>query len=96
MAVVKKTAAKKAAPKKTVARKAAAPKAKTATKALAKKVPARKTAEEKPAVKKGSKLSCQVCGFAFTVDRVCGCMEEAHLLCCDAPMKVKKPAAKKK
>ncbi len=96
MAGMKKTAAKKAAPKKTTARKAAAPKVKTPKTAAVKKAATIKATEEKPAIKKGSKLACHVCGFAFTVDRVCGCLEEAHLICCDTPMKLKKTAAKKK
>jgi hypothetical protein len=72
------------------------PKKTAAPKAAAKKPIAAKPAEAKPAIKKGSKLACKVCGFAITVDRVCGCMEEAHLVCCDTPMHVKKPVAKKK
>ena len=96
MAGMKKTAAQKAAPRKTAVRKAAAPKAKTAKTAAVKKAAVKKATEEKPAIKKGSKLACHVCGFAFTVDRVCGCLEEAHLICCDTPMKLKKTAAKKK
>jgi hypothetical protein len=86
MATIKKTAAKKPA-----AKKPATPKVKAKTTLAAKK-----TADEKPAMKKGSKLSCQVCGFAVTVDRVCGCPEETHFVCCKTPMKVKRPAVKKK
>ena len=79
-----------ASQKKAVAKKT------TAKKALATKAAVKKTAEAKPAIKKGSKLACKICGFAITVDRICGCMEEAHLTCCDTPMHVKKPVAKKK
>ena len=80
---------KKAIAKKTTAKKALVPKA-------AGKKLASKTAEANPTIKKGSKLACKVCGFAITVDRICDCMEEAHLVCCDTPMHIKKPVAKKK
>lgn len=40
--------------------------------------------------KKGSKLSCNVCGMVVTVDEVCGCVEEHALICCSTPMKPKK------
>jgi hypothetical protein len=80
MAIPKKATVKKVAAKKTPAKKAVV----------------KKTTNNKPAIKKGSKLFCQVCGFAITVDRVCGCVEEAHMICCDTQMKLKKPAAKKK
>ncbi len=83
-----------ASPKKAVAKKTTA-KETLAPKATAKK-PALKTAEANPAIKKGSKLACKACGFAITVDRTCGCMEEDHFVCCDTPMHIKKPIAKKK
>ena len=86
---------KKAVAKKTTAKKALAPKAAAKKTATAKK-PASKTVESNPAIKKGSKLACKVCGFAITVDHICGCMEVAHLVCCDTPMHIKKPVAKKK
>jgi len=86
---------KKAAAKKPAAKKAATPKVKAKATPAAKKAVTKK-AEEKPAIKKGSKLACQVCGFAVTVDRTCGCPEETHFICCKTPMKVKRPAAKKK
>lgn len=85
MAIPKKAAVKKVVAKKTPAKKA-----------VAKKAAAKKTTNNKPAIKKGSKLACQVCGFAITVDRVCGCVEEAHLICCDTPMHHKTVTAKKK
>jgi hypothetical protein len=87
---------KKAAAKKPAAKKAATPKAKTKKTAAAKKPAAKKAAAKMPAIKKGSKLACQVCGFAVTIDNICGCVEETHLICCDTPMKQKRPAAKKK
>ena len=86
---------KKAAAKKPAAKKAAAPKVKAKKTAVAKKA-VTKTAADKPVIKKGSKLACRECGFAITVDRTCGCAEEAHMICCDTPMKLKRPAAKKK
>ncbi|MHB8881065.1 MAG: hypothetical protein ACYC69_06075 [Thermodesulfovibrionales bacterium] len=95
MASPKKAAAKKPAAKKAAA-KVKAKKPAVAKKAVAKKAVAKKTAVVTPVIKKGSKLACQLCGFAITVDRTCGCMEEAHFICCETPMKLKKPAAKKK
>jgi len=88
---------KKAAAKKTTAGKAPTPKVKAKTTAVAKKTVTKKAAgNNKQAIKKGSKLACQVCGFAVTVDRICGCIEETALLCCKTPMKLKRPAAIKK
>jgi len=88
---------KKAAVKKTAARKAQTPKVKTKTTAVAKKTVTKKAAvNNKLAIKKGSKLACQVCGFAITVDRICGCVEETPLVCCKTPMKLKRPSATKK
>lgn len=87
---------KKAAAKKPAVKKAVAPKVKTKEIAGAKKAVTKSVADNKAAVKKGSKLACQACGFAVTVDRTCGCAEEAHMICCDTPMKLKRPAAKKK
>ncbi len=72
------------------------PKAETKKTAVAKKAVAKKPAEDKlTSIKKGSKLACQVCGFALTVDRTCGTMEETLLICCETPMKLKRPAARK-
>jgi len=87
---------KKAAAKKTTAKKAPTPKVKTKKTAVAKKTVTKKAAGNKPAIKKGSKLACQVCGFAVTVDRICGCLEETPLICCKTPMKLKRPTAIKK
>jgi len=87
---------KKAAAKKTTAKKAPPTKVKTKKTAVAKKTVTKKAAGNKPAIKKGSKLACQVCGFAVTVNRICGCMEETPLICCKTPMKLKKPTAIKK
>lgn len=96
---LRKTAAKKAAT--ATAKKVATPKAKAEKKAVAKtaagkKAATKKTPDNNPGIKKGSKLACQVCGFAITVDRVCGCMEEAHLVCCDTPMKIRRTRAFRK
>jgi hypothetical protein len=91
MASLKKTAAKKVAATKTTAKKVSTPRT-----AVAKKVATKKATGDKPEIKKGSKFACQICGFAFTVDRICGCLEEAHLICCESPMKLKRQAAKKK
>jgi len=86
---------KKAASKKPSAKKAAAG-VKTKKGAVAKKTAAKKATVATSAIKKGSRLACHVCGFAVTVDNVCGCMEEAQLICCEMPMVQKRPAAKKK
>jgi hypothetical protein len=85
MAITEKAAVKKVEAKKTPAKKA-----------VAKKAVAKKTTNNNPVIKKGSKLACEVCGFAITVDNICGCVEEAQLICCDTQMKHKKPVAKKK
>lgn len=87
---------KKVATKKTTAKKAVAPKVNTKKTTVAKKAITKKAADIKPAIKKGSKLACQACGFAVTVDRICGCPEESHLVCCDTPMKLKRATPKKK
>lgn len=87
---------KKAAAKKTTAKKTVATKMKTKKTAVAKKAVPKKAVDNKQAIKKGSKLACQVCGFAVTVDRVCGCVEETPLICCETPMKLKRPTAIKK
>ena len=41
---------------------------------------------KKLSAKKKPKLVCGVCGFAVTVDNVCGCIEEHTLLCCGKAM----------
>lgn len=87
---------KKAVAKNPTAKKAATPEVKTKKTAVAKKATTKKAADQKSPIKKGSKLGCQVCGFAVTVDSVCGCPEEAHFICCETPMKLKRPTAKKK
>lgn len=91
MAIRKKTAAKKATGKKMATAKVKAQKA-----AAAKKIVPKKAASDKPVIKKGSKLACGICGFAFTVDHLSNSVEEADLICCETPMKLKRPAAKKK
>ena len=87
---------KKTATKKTTAKKAATPKVKATKTAVAKKTATKKAADTKPAIKKGSKLACHVCGFAMTVDNISGSVEETYFTCCETPMKLKRPAAKKK
>lgn len=96
MATSKKTVAKKAVTKKTTSKKAAPAKVGTKKTAVAKKAVTKKAVEDQPVIKKGSKFACQVCGFAITVDRVCGCIEEDYLVCCETPMKHKRPSVKKK
>ena len=45
--------------------------------------------------KKGEKYKCENCGLIVVVEDPCGC-EEIELLCCEAPMKPVKAAAKPK
>jgi hypothetical protein len=52
-------------------------------KSSAKKKPVKKT---KQVAKKKPKLVCDVCGFALTVDNVCGCIEEHPIMCCGTQM----------
>ncbi len=92
----KKTPTKKVAAKKTIAKKTVAPKVTAKKTAVAKKAVTAKTTDNKPAIKKGSKLDCNICGFAITVDNISGNVEEALLICCETPMNIKKPTAKKK
>ncbi len=66
-----KTAAKKAAPKKTAEKKGTA----------------KKVTAGKAAMKEGNRYVCGVCGLAVTVDTACGCVETAHLVCCEKPMR---------
>ena len=96
MATPKKTATKKVAAKKTSAKKPVAPKVTAKKKAVAKKAVTAKKTDNKPVIKTGSKLGCKVCGFAITVDNISGSVEEALLICCETPMNIKKPTAKKK
>jgi rubrerythrin len=63
---------------------------KVAVKTTSKKTTVKKTTKKAAGVKKGNKYSCGVCGLAVTVDTACGCVETAHLICCDRPMKAKK------
>lgn len=91
MAILKKTAANK-----TTGKKIATAKVKAQKTSVAKKMVPKKATSDKPAIKKGSKLSCQLCGFAFTVDHLSNSVEEADLICCEIPMKLKRSAAKKK
>lgn len=57
----------------------------------------KKTTPQKPSAKKkavkGDSYVCEVCGFAVTVDTVCGCVD-CDILCCGKPMKLKKVEAK--
>ena len=47
------------------------------------------------AKKKGEKYKCDECGLVVVVEDPCGC-ETVELLCCEAPMKPVKEAAKAK
>jgi hypothetical protein len=47
------------------------------------------------ASKKGEKYQCDECGLIVVVEDPCGC-EEVALICCEAPMKPVKAAAKAK
>jgi hypothetical protein len=77
---VKKPAAKpKTAAKKIVTTKKSTPAKKSAP--MKKTVSVKKTASTKK-----PKLVCGVCGYAVTVDKVCGCVEEHTLICCGKPM----------
>jgi hypothetical protein len=84
---VGKTARKKTTGK-TAARKAAAKPA--AKKKVAKKPAPKKTVAKKAVMKEGSRYVCRVCGLGVTVDTACGCVETAHLICCEKPMKAGK------
>ena len=69
----KKPVKKPAAKQKTISKPKPAP--------AKKSTPAKKTASiKKP------KLVCGVCGYAVTVDNVCGCAEEHTLICCGEAM----------
>jgi hypothetical protein len=81
--------AKKAPSKKKTVKKPATKQKTAAKKITAKKktAPAKKTAAMKKSVSiKKPKLVCGVCGYAVTVDNVCGCAEEHTLICCGKPM----------
>ena len=45
--------------------------------------------------KKGEKYRCEECGLIIVVEDPCGC-ETIELMCCEAPMKSVKAAAKAK
>jgi hypothetical protein len=47
------------------------------------------------ASKKGEKYKCEECGLVVVVEDPCGC-EVVELICCEAPMKPVKAAAKAK
>jgi hypothetical protein len=47
------------------------------------------------ASKKGEKYKCEECGLVVVVEDPCGC-EVVKLMCCEAPMKPVKKAAKAK
>jgi hypothetical protein len=84
----KKAVAKKAAAKKPVKKAAAKPAAKAAAKPVAK-------AAAKKGIKQGDAYKCGVCGLVVSVDETCGCVDTCDIICCDAPMKPKRKAAKK-
>ena len=92
----KKTAAKKGAAKKTSVKKTVAPRVKAKKTSVTKKALPAKRTDSKPAIRKGSKLDCKVCGFAITVDNISGRREEAYLMCCETPMNLKKTTSRKK
>jgi len=85
-AITKKKPTKKPAAKtKTIAKKKPAATKKTVQ--LKKSTPAKKPAAMKKSVSvKKPKLVCGVCGYAVTVDNVCGCAEEHTLICCGKAM----------
>lgn len=58
-------------------------------KKIAKKT-AKKTVKKTAKSKKGSKLSCNVCGLVVTVDSDCGCVDVCDIVCCGKGMKPKK------
>lgn len=72
-----KTSVKKVAKKATV-------------KTAPKKTSVKRTAKKTAGVNEGTRYSCGVCGLAVTVDTACGCVETAHLVCCERPMRMKK------
>ena len=47
------------------------------------------------AKKKGEKYKCDECGLVIVVEDVCGC-DDCDVVCCGAPMKPLKEAAKLK
>jgi hypothetical protein len=47
------------------------------------------------ASKKGEKYQCDECGLIVVIEDPCGC-EVVELMCCEAPMKPVKKAAKAK
>jgi hypothetical protein len=59
-------------------------------KTVAKKAPAKKAAP-KGKSKVGQGYACGVCGLAITVDEDCGCAESHDIVCCETPMKKKRP-----
>jgi hypothetical protein len=78
-----KKPAVKAAPK---AAKAAA---KPAAKAV-KKTPVKGAKAKAGKVKKGDRLSCQVCGLVVSIDELCGCVDACDIICCGEEMQPKK------
>lgn len=79
--------AKKAPAKKSVPAKAAKP---------TKPVKTVKTVKpaKKAATRKGAKYDCQLCGMVVSVVEDCGC-RTIDLVCCETPMKKKRPPVKK-
>lgn len=49
---------------------------------------------KKGGAKKGARYKCHTCGIVMVVDEECGCTA-CDLVCCGAPMKEVKAAAKK-
>lgn len=90
MAVTKKPAVKKAV--KAPARKAAPAKTARPVKPV-KAVKVVKPAK-KASTRKGAKYGCTLCGMIVSVVEDCGC-RSVDLLCCNTPMKKKRPPVKK-
>jgi hypothetical protein len=88
---------KMAVAKKPVVKKVVKAPAKKATPAKsAKPVKAVKAVKppKKAATRKGSKYGCKLCGMVVSVVEDCGC-RSVDLVCCNTPMKKKRPPVKK-
>jgi hypothetical protein len=58
--------------------------------AMVKKKAAKKVTKKD--IKKGDVYECSVCGLAVRVDEVCGCVDACDIICCEKPMRAKKPS----
>ena len=79
----------KAAPKKAAVKKAAVKKAPAKKAAPAKKKATASKTKKAPAKKAGSKLYCETCGIALTVDETCDC-GACDIICCGEEMQIMK------